>query len=163
MTVFDYTVIGVVAVSLLLGLWRGVVGELIALAAWVLAVFATAEFSGRVAEMLYQGIADPSVRTLAACATIFVGVLVLMALVRMVVKSLIKALGLSLSDRLLGSLFGLARGALISMVLVALGGMTSAPKQTWWENATLSAPLETAVLAAKPWLPDDLAKRIRFS
>jgi membrane protein required for colicin V production len=49
------------------------------------------------------------------------------------------------------------------IVLVALGGMTSAPKQEWWKSATLAAPLETVVLAAKPWLPDDLAKRIRFS
>lgn len=163
MTVFDYVVIGIVAVSLVLGLWRGVVGEMIALAAWVIGVFAAVEFGGQVAQMLYQGIADPAVRMLAGCVTIFVGVLVVMALLRMAVKSLIKALGLSLSDRLLGSLFGLARGVLISMVLVALGGMTSAPQQPWWNAATLSGPLETAVLVAKPWLPEDLAKRIRFS
>ena len=163
MTWFDYVVIGIIAVSLLLGLWRGVVGELIALAAWLLAVFAAVEFGGQLGQMLFTGIVDPGVRTLAGCATIFVGVLVVMALLRMAVRSLIKALGLSLSDRLLGSLFGLARGALIAMVLVALGGMTAAPQQAWWKQATLSAPLETAVLATKSWLPDDLAKRIRFS
>jgi membrane protein required for colicin V production len=163
MTVFDYVVIGIIAVSLLMGLLRGVVGELIALGAWLLAAWSASQFNGPVAQRLFQGIADPSVRTLVACVTIFVGVLVLMALVRMAVKRLISALGLSLSDRLLGSLFGLARGGLICMLLVALGGMTSAPQQPWWENATLSAPLETAVLAAKPWLPEDLAKRIRFS
>ena len=49
------------------------------------------------------------------------------------------------------------------VVLVGLGGMTSAPTQAWWRQATLAAPLETAVMATKPWLPDDLAKRIRFS
>lgn len=163
MTYFDQVAIGIMAISLLLGLWRGVVGELIALAAWALAVFAAVEFGAQVAQMLFQGIADPAIRTLAGCVTIFVGVLLVMAVVRMVVKSLIKALGLSLSDRLLGSLFGLARGGLICMVLVALGGMTSAPQQAWWKEAVLSGPLETAVLAAKPWLPEDLAKRIRFS
>jgi len=41
--------------------------------------------------------------------------------------------------------------------------MTSLPRQVWWKEASLAAPLETAVLAAKPWLPADLAKRIRFS
>jgi membrane protein required for colicin V production len=94
---------------------------------------------------------------------IFVGILVIMALFRMVIRSMVKALGLSVSDRILGMIFGLARGVLVCMVLVGLGGMTSAPTQPWWRGATLAAPLETAVLAAKPWLPDDLAKRIRFS
>ena len=40
MTVFDYIVIAVVAASVLLGIWRGVVGEIIALVAWILAFFA---------------------------------------------------------------------------------------------------------------------------
>ena len=48
------------------------------------------------------------------------------------------------------------------LALVALGGMTSLSKEPWWSEAYLSAPLETAVLACKPWLPDDVAKRIRF-
>jgi membrane protein required for colicin V production len=76
---------------------------------------------------------------------------------------MVKALGLSLSDRLLGMFFGLARGVLLVMMLVAAGGMTSAPQQLWWKEAALAPPLETAVLVAKPWLPDDLAKKIRFS
>ena len=48
------------------------------------------------------------------------------------------------------------------LVLVALGGMTALPKEKWWSEAYFSAPLETAVLASKPWLPSDVAKRIRF-
>lgn len=163
MTVFDYVVIGIVVVSLLLGLWRGVVGELIALAAWCLALFVALEFGSDVGLRLYTGIGDPDMRVLAGCATLFVGVLIGMALVRLLVSQLVKALGLSVSDRILGTIFGLARGVLICMVLVGLGGMTAAPKQHWWRSATLSAPLETAVLVARPWLPDDLAKRIRFS
>ena len=163
MAVFDYAVIGIVALSLALGLWRGVVSELIALAAWVLAFMAAFEFGARSGQFLFAGIADPAIRALAGCALVFVGVLVAMALVRLAVHSMVKALGLSLSDRLLGMFFGLARGVLVVVALVAAGGLTSAPQQPWWKQATLAQPLETAVLAAKPWLPDDLAKRIRFS
>lgn len=86
-----------------------------------------------------------------------------MSLVRLAVRSMVNALGLSLSDRLLGMFFGLARGVLLVMILVAVGGMTAAPRQIWWKQATLALPLQTAVLAARPWMPDDLAKRIRFS
>lgn len=163
MTIFDYVVIGIVALSLLFGLWRGVVGELIALAAWVLAVLAALEFGSRAGNALFHGLSDPVLRMLAGSALLFVAVLVAMALLRMLVNSMIKALGLSVSDRILGMVFGLVRGLFVSMVLVGLGGMTSAPQQAWWRHATLAPPMETAVLAVKPWLPDDLAKRIRFS
>jgi membrane protein required for colicin V production len=163
MTGFDYVVIGIVGVSLLFGLWRGVVGEVIALTAWGVGIFAAIEFGARVGHSVFAGLSDPALRTLAGCVVIFVGVLVTMAVLNMAIRSMVKALGLSVSDRLLGMVFGLVRGVLVCMVLVGLGGMTSAPSQAWWQDATLSAPLETVVLAAKAWLPDDLAKRIRFS
>ncbi|MBS1159705.1 MAG: CvpA family protein [Proteobacteria bacterium] len=163
MTVFDYVVMGIVGLSLIFGLWRGVVGELIALLAWGMGLFAAFEFGSKVGHLAFSGISDPSMRTLAGCVLVFVGVLVAMALVRLAVQHMVKALGLSMSDRLLGMLFGLVRGVLLTMLLVGLGGMTAAPKQTWWREARLAPPLETAVLAVKPWLPDDLAKRIRFS
>ena len=66
------------------------------------------------------------------------------------------------SDRALGVLFGAVRGGVIVLALVALGGMLSLSRETWWSGAYLSAPLETAVLACKPWLPQEVAKRIRF-
>ncbi|QLQ25932.1 MAG: CvpA family protein [Dechloromonas sp.] len=163
MAAFDYAVIGIVALSLVLGLWRGVVSEMMALAAWVLAFMAALEFGAQSGQLVFPGIADPAVRALAGCALVFFGVLVAMSLVRMAVRSMVKALGLSVSDRLLGMIFGLARGVLLVMILVAVGGMTAAPQQVWWKQATLAPPLQTAVLAARPWMPDDLAKRIRFS
>lgn len=163
MTAFDYIALGIVGISLLFGLWRGVVGEIIALVAWGLAIFAAIQFGGQLGQLAFTGLHDPAVRMLAGCILVFVLVLVVMALVRMLVSQMVKALGLSVSDRILGMVFGLVRGLLVCMVLVALGGMTSAPQQAWWSQATLAKPLETAVLVAKQWLPDDLAKRIRFS
>lgn len=163
MTLFDWVIVAIIAASLLLGLWRGVVGELIALAAWVLAIVVALEFGPALGHSVFAGIGDATLRTLAGCAALFVGVLVAMALLRLAVRGLIKALGLGLSDRLLGMVFGVARGMLIVLLGVAVGGMTSAPRQPWWRQATLAVPLETAVLALKPWLPADVAKRIRFS
>lgn len=163
MAAFDYAVIGIVALSLALGLWRGVVGEVIAIIAWIAAVMGALEFGTATGQAVFAGIADPAIRALAGCTLIFVGILVAMALVRLAVRQMVKALGLSLSDRLLGMIFGLARGVLVVLVLVAAGGMTSAPQQPWWQEAALAPPLETAVLAVKPLLPDELAKKIRFS
>jgi len=163
MTLFDYIVLSIVLLSLGFGLWRGMVSEIIALLAWGLGIYAAFSFGPELGGKLPGGIADPMLRTLLGCVLIFIGVLVLMAIVRMLILRAVKALGLSVSDRLLGMFFGLARGVLLTLLLVAVGGMTAAPSQAWWRDATLAQPLETAVLAVKPMLPADLAKRIRFS
>jgi len=162
MTPFDYAVFVILLASMLLGAWRGVVGEIIALAAWILAFFAAKWWADEFSRQLLTGIADPAVRIVVAWVLVFVIVLLLMALVRLAIRGLLKALGLSLSDRALGVLFGAARGVLIVLALVGLGGMLSLPKEKWWSEAYFSAPLETAVLACKPWLPPEVAKRIRF-
>ncbi|MCL2525210.1 MAG: CvpA family protein [Betaproteobacteria bacterium] len=163
MTVFDYVTIAVIGFSLLFGLWRGVIGEMVALAAWIAGIFAAIEFGQTVGEALPVDLGDPAVRVFAGCVLVFLGVLLLMALIRLAVRHMVKALGLTVSDRLLGMVFGLARGVLVMMILVGLGGMTALPRQPWWRGAVLAPPLETAVLMARQWLPDDLAKRIQFS
>ncbi len=163
MTWFDYIAIAIIVLSLAFGLWRGMVSELIALAAWGLGIYAAFQYGVEVGAMVAGGIEDLTLRALVGCALVFFAVLVGMALVRLLILKAVRALGLSLSDRLLGMFFGLVRGAVLTVVLVAIGGMTAAPSQPWWRGATLAPPLETAVLALKPMLPDDLAKRIRFS
>ena len=162
MTVFDYIVIAVVAASVLLGIWRGVVGEIIALVAWVLAFFAARWWGDEVANSVLNAISDPELRLVAAWVLVFIVVLMLMALLRLAIRGLLKALGLSPTDRLLGMIFGVARGLVIVLALVVVGSMTMAAQQKWWVEAYFSAPLETAVMAGKPWLPEEIAKRIRF-
>ncbi len=162
MTAFDCAVLTLVLASAAIGAWRGVVGEIIALAAWVLAFFAARWWGEEIAQVFFSAITDTTLRIVAGWAAVFIGVLVLMALVRLAVRGLLKALGLSLSDRLLGIVFGLARGLAIVLALVAVGGMIALPKEKWWSGAMFSAPLETAVLACKPWLPPAVSKRIRF-
>lgn len=162
MTAFDYIVLAIVAASVVLGVWRGVVGEIIALVAWVLAFFTARWWGNEVANSLLTAIADPALRLVAAWVLVFVVVLILMALLRLAVRGLLKALGLSPIDRLLGMIFGAVRGLAIILVLVAVGGMTMLPKEKWWIEAYFSAPLETAVIASEPWLPPEVAKLIRF-
>ncbi len=162
MTIFDYLVIAILAASMVLGVWRGVLGEIIALVAWVVAFFTAKWWGAEVARLVFSGIADPAMRLVAAWVAVFIAVLVLMAILRLAVHGLLKALGLSLTDRLLGFVFGAARGLLIVLALVAVGGMTMVPKEKWWSEAYFSAPLETAVLACRPWLPPEVSKRIRF-
>lgn len=162
MTAFDYAVLTVIVASALLGLWRGVVSEILALAAWVVALLVARAEASVVAGWLTAQIAEPGMRQAAAYVLIFVGVLIVFAIARMLISLMLKAVGLGLLDRLLGAAFGVLRGILVVWVAVLVAGMTPLPKADWWRDAMLAPPLEIAVIAAKPWLPADAAKRIRF-
>lgn len=163
MTWFDYGVLIIIGASVLLGLWRGVVGEILALLAWVLAFLAASEWGADVGQGLYgRQLPDHAWQLVAGCVTVFILILLAMAIVRFALRTLIKAAGLGVADRILGVVFGIARGALIVYLLVAVGGLTNAPHQPWWTEAHTSPPFETAVLLSKPWMPPDLAKRISY-
>jgi membrane protein required for colicin V production len=161
-TLFDYGVLALVAASALLGLWRGIASELLALVAWVVAFFCARALAVQVSVVLTGVIAEPGLRYGAAFAAIFFGVLLVLSLGRLLVREILKSIGLGLVDRLLGAVFGLLRGAVLVLVAVLLGGLTTLPKQSWWQDAVLAPPLELVVLAGKPWMPQELAKRIRY-
>lgn len=162
MTAFDWAVLAVAGLSLLIGLWRGVVSEVLALAAWVAAFFAASHFSGNAAALLTGAIKDKTLSQVAGFVLVFIVVLLLFALVRLLAKQLLQAVGLGPVDRLLGGVFGLVRAAVVLVCLVALGGLTALPQQAWWREANLAPPLETAVLVLKPQLPQIMAKKIHF-
>lgn len=162
MTAFDYAVLTVLLASVLLGLWRGVVSELLALAAWIVAFLVARGMAAEVASRLSAYVAEPGMRLAAAYVLVFVAVLLVFTIARILISLMLKAVGLGLLDRLLGGAFGVLRGGVVVLVAVLVAGMTPLPKTDWWRNAVLAPPLETAVIAAKPWLPADAAKRIRF-
>jgi membrane protein required for colicin V production len=134
----------------------------LALVAWVAAFLAAREWAGWAGGNFAGMVAEPALRYAAGFVAVMAGVLVLFALGRWLLSLLLKAVGLGPVDRLLGAVFGLARGALIVLAVVLVAGMTALPKLRWWQEARLAPPLETAVIAAKPWLPADIAKRIRY-
>lgn len=162
MTVFDFIILGLLVVSAAVGAWRGLVSEVIALVAWIVALVAAWLYAGEVALMLDGHIDDPLWRHVAGFALIFVGILLLASALRFLIREMLRMLGLGPVDRLLGSFFGIARGIAIAMVLVLLGGLAGMASEPWWRDALLSPPLESAVIAVKPWLPEAVAERIRF-
>ena len=162
MTVFDYAVLAIVAASILLGAWRGLVSEVLALAAWVAALLAGRALAPEMAPVFGEWLQEPALRYAAAFIAIVVAVLVAAALLRLALSKLLRAIGLGPLDRFLGAVFGVARGVLVVLLCVLIGGLTALPQQAWWRQAWLAPPLETAVLAAKPWLPAAVAKRIRY-
>ena len=163
MTVFDWSVIGVVALSMLLAYARGFTRELIALLAWVLGFFAAVAFSPLVGAWLPEFGGSPVVRYLVAFVAIMIGAVILGALVAWPLGSVIRKSGLSFVDRFLGALFGIARGTVLVLAFVLIAGITTLPRQDWWQNAALAPPLVVAAMSLAPWLPSVWVDRLDYS
>ena len=161
MSVFDLIVIGIVALSTIIAFWRGLIRGVMSLVALIAAVLAAIQFSPAVAAML-SALGDPVTRYLAAFALIFIVVALVGALLGWLLSRAIRAIGLGFVDRLLGAVFGVARGVLIVVIAVLLAGLTTLPRQEWWQNALLGPPLVIAALSLRPWLPQALAKRLEY-
>ncbi len=162
MTIFDYVVLGIFVVSIVLSIMRGLVREVLSIAGWVIAFVAASTYAGDFEPMLPSEVSGESLRMIASFFVLFISVLLVTSLIIMLLSALIKGIGLGFIDRLLGAAFGFLRGLLIVTILVLIAGLTTVPQKSFWEQAQLSSPLETFAVYVKEWLPDDLSKRINF-
>lgn len=162
MTWLDYAVIGIIAVSLVWSAFRGVVREIISLAGWIMAFLAASLFAGPLALALPREIPGEPLRALIAYLGIFIVVLIVSSLTGLLLSKLVQVAGLGATDRLFGAVFGLARGAVLVVALALMAGLTSAPRQPWWRDSLVGAPLVSAAQALKPWLPATFTGRMRY-
>ena len=160
MTAFDFALIGIMSISVLIGLWRGVVYEVFSLLGWPLAFVLSKYCAPRLAAML--PVNTEATRTAMAYALVFIAALLVWAMLVWLLSRLIKAVGLGFVDGLLGALFGVLRGVLVVLALVWMAGMTHLPEQGFWRDAKFSSVAEEMALLTKLWLPDNIAQRIRY-
>ena len=159
---FDYAVLAIVGLSALIGLVRGAVREVVAVAGWVLAFWVATSYALPAVRFAPLALANPSLRLAAAFTVLFLATLIVVSFAGKLFTTLMQKVGLRPVDRLLGLVVGLARGVLIVLVLVIVGGLTALPKQSEWRNAMTSGWFESMALGVKSWLPPALAKRIGF-
>jgi membrane protein required for colicin V production len=162
MTLFDYAVLTIIGVSVLLSVIRGFVREVLALASWVIAFFTASLLSGKVADWMAGTITNDVGRMLVAFGAVFLATLLGMSLIALAFSGLVRRAGLGMEDRLLGGVFGFARGMLIVLALVLLGGLTAAPRQPVWHEALLSPMLEAIAGKVKPWLPQIWSNNLSY-
>jgi membrane protein required for colicin V production len=162
MTFFDYLVLAIIGLSVLLSVMRGLVREVLALAAWVLAFVAASLYSGEAAALLPAGLQSEELRLLAGFTGIFLAVLLVLSFIAVAASRLVTTGGLGVEDRVLGGLFGLVRGMVVVMILVLLAGLTPFPRHPAWREAVFSRPATELAKIIKTWLPAGLAKRITY-
>lgn len=133
----DYVIIGIVILSAIISLVRGFVKEALSLIVWVLAFWIALNFCTELARLLESHIETPSLRLGVGFLLLFLVVLIIGSFVNYLLGQLVKKTGLTGTDRMLGVLFGVARGIILVALLILLAGLTSIPQDPWWQNSAL--------------------------
>ncbi len=159
----DYLIIILIVLSMLIGLWRGLLREIISLATWIAAFAIAFLFAEDGATHLTPYIDIPSLRIAAAFGGLFLATLLLGGLIGILAAQLVHYTGLTGTDRVLGMAFGLARGGAIIVALVLAAGITPLPKDPWWQQSLLLRHFQETALWLRDFLPPELAQNVHYS
>lgn len=156
----DYLIVGVIAMSAFIGLFRGFFPELISLLSWVVAVWCGWNFSGLVEPFLAGKLNSPILELWLSRAAIFVSVLLIGGLVGQLIALLIRKTGLTGTDRALGFGFGLARGAVILGVAVLFARMADLQQEPWWQQSRMIVYGEAVASTLHRMLPEQVSQHL---
>lgn len=133
----DAVFFAVIALSALISLTRGFIKEALSLVTWVVAGVVAWMFAGDLSGYLTPYIDTPSLRVISACVLLFVATLIAGGLIGFLLGQLVRATGLTGTDRFLGMFFGAARGALLIVVAVGVLSLSPVVQDTWWRQSAL--------------------------
>jgi membrane protein required for colicin V production len=156
----DWILISVLAVSLVIGAWRGLVYEVLSVLGWVASFYAAQWLAPQVAVMLPIQSASESIRYAAAFLVVFIAAIFTCGLIAFLLKKIVQSIGLRPIDRMLGAAFGLFRGLILLLVATVVINMTALRSSEWWRESQ-GAPALTAILKGlKPALPERFGQYI---
>lgn len=132
----DWVIVGLVVVSTLVSLLRGFTREALSVAVWVLALLGGRVLSPALAALFIGTIENPELREQVAFICLFLAILIVGMLVAHMLAEAVRESALSFGDRVLGMAFGLARGILVAVALIAFSS-TWLSTETWWQQSKL--------------------------
>ena len=156
----DWTMLSVLGLSVLVGLARGLVFELMSLVGWAVAYFAAQLFSPQLAAHVPIGAPGSALQQGAAFAATFLAVLLVWSLLARLLRLLVRATPLTVIDRLLGAIFGGLRGLLLLLAVATVVAYTPALRSPAWQASTGAAWLGQVISVLKPMLPTEVARHL---
>lgn len=158
----DYSIIGLISISLIIGLFRGLIREAFALVTWAVASWVAFTFSTPLASLLVDAISMESIRMTTAFVGLFILTLIVGAIINYLLSALVSKTGLTGTDRFAGLIFGIIRGAFIVVVIVMLAGLTPLPNESWWKESQLLPHFQSSAIWLRSLIPDNLADSVNY-
>jgi membrane protein required for colicin V production len=156
----DAVMLGLLLLSTLVGVVRGLVSEIMSLLGWLVAYVVARLFSAEIAPLIPIGEPGSALNFGAAFASVFIGTLIFWAICSWLIRMLIRASPLSGVDRLLGALFGLVRGIVLLLAVAIVVNLTTLSKSASWHDSVGAHWLDSALASLRPWLPPQLSERL---
>jgi membrane protein required for colicin V production len=153
-TVLDWVVLSLLAASVLLGLWRGLVYEVLSVLNWLAAFVLAQWLAPRAAALMPLSRAGESVQYAAGFAVVFIAALFAGGLVAWLISKLVAAVGLRPVDRVLGGLFGVVRGLVAVLALAVVVNLVGLARGTWWTESATASVAAAALRGLKPVVPE---------
>lgn len=154
MTSLDYLILAVLLISSGLGLLRGIIKEVLSLIAFVAAFLGALNWGPYVAQQVGSWFsAHPLFVSAVAYIVVFIAVLLLVGMLNLLLTTVIDKTGLSPADQGLGVVFGLLRGLVLVLAVVALASYTALRQEPWWQQSVLIPLAEEGIAQVKLWLP----------
>jgi len=151
----DYTILAIVLLSLLIGIVRGFVCEVISLITWIVAFILAFEYAAPVAAH-FTFIKSPAGGYVLAFAGIFIIVLIIGISINVLVRQMWQRTGVPAMDRLLGLLLGIVRGVLIIAFILLFVKASPLNQEETVKNSQL-IPLFNPIVT---WLQKVLPEKI---
>ena len=130
----DASILIVTLLSCVFGLWRGLVREIFSLVTWIFALLVARRYSEVLANLLFNSFDNLTMRYVAAFALIFIIVMMLGTFLNFLLSKLLVFTGLKFVDRLMGGVFGVARGVIISFIGLFVSSFFFSQAQIWQES-----------------------------
>jgi membrane protein required for colicin V production len=157
----DIAIVGLILVSVLVGLARGLVREVLSLAIWACALLVAWLYHPRLLVLFESWTESGSVRLAASFAILVFIVLIIGTLVGHVLTTLVEKTGLTGTDRLLGGLFGALRGGLLIAMSVFLAALTPLPEDAWWKESAFIGRFQVLAEQVLNEVPPGLVERVK--
>ena len=158
----DIAILGIITLSVIIGLLRGFLREVFALIIWFAAFLAAYSLARPTADWIGVSISQPSARLAVSFIGVFLAVLLLGSLLNWLLGRLITSTGLGGTDRLFGAVFGALRGLALVIVVLLAAAMTPLVEDPWWRASASIERLMPLLEWSRAMLPDAVAELIVF-
>lgn len=156
LTWFDFAIVAILALSVLISFFRGFLREAVSLVTWIVAILVSLKFAVLVGDLFKSHIASELLRYVIGFVILFLLVFIVGTVINAILKLLVEKTGLSITDRIIGAIFGVLRGVLAVAVIIMLINASPMQKYDWYQNSQFAPQFSPVVTWLTQLLPEKI-------